>query len=136
MAPTVAALALAKEESALATGTLQRQGITACQYSTHIVSDEASGTFHALSSDVIYIDAYVGQRVTIYGIPAPGYESGEAEGGPPLVDVAGVAPEALVEAPFYDSFPGLHLQAGVSLTSGRCSGNNGRQEPGFSRGSL
>ncbi len=106
---TLADPALAQEESALATGTLERQGITTYQYGTHVISDEASGAFYALNSDIIDLDAYIGQRVTVYGIPAPGHESGQVEGGPPLVYVTGVTPEGLVEAPFYDSSPGLSV---------------------------
>ena len=109
LALTLAAPALAQEESALVTGTLERQDITTYQYGTHVISDEASGAFYALNSDIIDLDAYIGQRVTVYGIPAPGHESGQVEGGPPLVYVTGVAPAALVEAPFYDSFPGLSV---------------------------
>ncbi len=110
LALTLAVPALAQEESALATGTLKRQGITTYQYGTHIVSDEASGAFYALSSDVLDLDAYVGQRVTIYGTPAPGYESSQVEGGPPLVYVTGVKP-----MPFYESFPGLSVYEPVFL---------------------
>jgi hypothetical protein len=110
LALTLAAPALAQEESALATGMLERQGITTYQYGTHIVSDEASGAFYALSSDVLDLDSYVGQRVTIYGIPAPGYGSGQVEGGPPLVYVTGVEP-----APFYESVPDLSVYGPVFL---------------------
>ena len=36
------------------------------------------------------LDAYTGQRVTIYGNLVPGYEYGQVEGAPPLVDVTWV----------------------------------------------
>ena len=64
------------------------------------------------------LDAYIGQCVTIYGAPAPGYKSGQVEGGPPPVDVTGVKPVL-----FYESLPGLRLRASVSLTCGRCIGS-------------
>ena len=38
------------------------------------------------------LDAYTGQRVTIYGTLVPGYEYGQVEGCPPLVDVTWVEP--------------------------------------------
>jgi hypothetical protein len=60
---------------------------------THGVTDEASGAFYdVLSSDVVDLDAYTGQRVTIYGTLVPGYEYGQVEGSPPLVDVTWVEP--------------------------------------------
>jgi hypothetical protein len=70
-----------------------RQAITSYQYGTHGVTDEASGAFYdVLSSDVVDLDAYTGQRVTIYGTLVPGYEYGQVEGSPPLVDVTWVEP--------------------------------------------
>jgi hypothetical protein len=56
------------------------------------LADESSGTFYALGSDVVDLDPYVGQRVTVYGTLVPGYESGGIEGGPPLVEVTEVVP--------------------------------------------
>ncbi len=51
-----------------------RQAITTYQYGTHGVTDEASGAFYdVLSSDVVDLDAYTGQRFTIYGTLVPGY---------------------------------------------------------------
>ena len=41
------------------------------------------------------LDAYTGQRVTIYGTLVPGYEYGQVEGCPPLVDVTWVEPVPL-----------------------------------------
>ena len=83
------------QESVTATGVLQVQGITTYQYGTHAVTDEGSGTFYALSSDIVDLDAYAGQRVTVYGTLVPGYESGQVEGGPPLVEVTWVEPAPL-----------------------------------------
>ena len=87
----LAAPALA-QESVTATGAMEKLGITTYQYGTHAVTDEASGAFYGLSSDVVDLDAYTGQRVTIYGTLVPGYEYGQVEGGPPLVDVTWVEP--------------------------------------------
>ena len=92
LAVTVVALtspALA-QESVTATGAIEKLGITTYQYGTHAVTDEASGAFYGLSSDVVDLDAYTGQRVTVYGAPVPGYE-----GGQPIVDVTWVAPAPL-----------------------------------------
>jgi hypothetical protein len=51
-----------------------RQAITTYQSGTHSVTDEASSAFYdVLSSDVVDLDAYTGQRVTIYGTLVPGY---------------------------------------------------------------
>ena len=61
---------------------------------THSINDEASGTY-ALRSDAVDLDAYVGQRVTVYGAltpgegPAPGEEFG---GSLPSIDVTRVEP--------------------------------------------
>jgi hypothetical protein len=83
------------QESVTATGAMERLGITAYQYGTHAVTDEASGTSYVLSSDVVDLDAYTGQRVAVYGFLVPGYEYGQVEGGPPLVDVTWVEPAPL-----------------------------------------
>jgi hypothetical protein len=65
---------------------------TTYMYGTHAITDESSGAFYALESDVLDLDAYVGQRVTVYGTLVSGYESGQVEGGPPLVEVTQMAP--------------------------------------------
>ena len=94
MAMLLATPALA-QESVAATGAMEGLGITTFQYGTHAVTDEASGAFYVLSSDVVDLNAYTGQRVTIYGTLVPGYEYGQVEGGPPLVDVTWVEPAPL-----------------------------------------
>jgi hypothetical protein len=95
----VVAMALAApvlaQESVTATGAIERLGITGYQYDTHAVTDEASGNFYVLRSDVVDLDAYSGQGVTVYGTLVPGYEYGQVEGGPPLVDVTWVEPAPL-----------------------------------------
>ena len=83
------------QESVVATGAMERLNITSYQYGTHAINDEASGAFYVLNSDVVDLDAYVGQRVTVYGALVPGYESGQVEGGPPLVYVTEVVPVPL-----------------------------------------
>ena len=83
------------QESVRATGAMEKLGITTYQYGTHAVTDEASGAFYGLSSDVVDLDAYTGQRVTVYGALVPGYEGGQVEGGPPIVDVTWVEPAPL-----------------------------------------
>jgi starvation-inducible outer membrane lipoprotein len=83
------------QESVVATGTMERLDITSYQYGSHAITDEASGAFYVLNSDVVDLDAYDGQRVTVYGTLVPGYESGQVEGGPPLVYVTEVVPAPL-----------------------------------------
>jgi hypothetical protein len=60
-------------------------------YGTHTITDEASGTSYALESESVDLDPYVGQRVTVYGTPVPGYQNGAIEGGPPLLNVTRVS---------------------------------------------
>jgi starvation-inducible outer membrane lipoprotein len=83
------------QESVVATGTMERLDIMSYQYGSHAITDEASGAFYVLNSDVVDLDAYDGQRVTVYGTLVPGYESGQVEGGPPLVYVTEVVPAPL-----------------------------------------
>lgn len=78
-----------------ATGLIEEPEITTYQYGTHAVTDEASGAFYALRSEVVDLDAYAGQRVTVYGTLVPRYEYGQIEGGPPLVEVTWVEPAPL-----------------------------------------
>jgi len=94
VAMALAAPALA-QESVTATGAMEGLGITTFQYGTHAVTDEASGAFYVLSSDVVDLETYTGQRATVYGTLVPGYEYGQVEGGPPLVDVTWVEPAPL-----------------------------------------
>ena len=83
------------QESVVATGAMERLDITSYQYGTHAITDEPARAFYVLSSDIVDLDAYVGQRVTVYGTLVPGYESGQIEGGPPLVYVTEVVPAPL-----------------------------------------
>jgi hypothetical protein len=78
-----------------ATGVLERPEITTYQYGEYAVTDEATGTLYALGSDSVDLGALVGERVTVTGTPVtgtpvPGYEDGQVEGGPPLLDVTAV----------------------------------------------
>lgn len=77
-----------------ATGIVEKPQMTTYMYGTHAITDEDSGTPYALSSEDVDLDAYVGQEVTIYGAPVPGYEGGEIEGGPALLEVGEVEPVA------------------------------------------
>jgi hypothetical protein len=78
------------QEPVVATGILENAGITTYMYGTHAITDEASGTRYALSSENVDLQAYEGQRVTVYGTPVPGYQNGAVEGGPDLLDVTRV----------------------------------------------
>jgi hypothetical protein len=80
------------EELVPATGVLERPEITTYMYGTHAVTDEASGERYALQSEDVGLDGYIGRRVTIYGTPVPGYENGQVEGGPPLLNVTRIEP--------------------------------------------
>jgi hypothetical protein len=74
-----------------ATGVLERPEVTTYMYGTHAITDETSGTMYALrSEDEGLLDGYVGQRVSVHGTLVAGYESGQVEGGPPLLNVARV----------------------------------------------
>ncbi len=62
---------------------------------THSITDEASGTVYALESEVVDLDAYVGQEVTVYGTLTPGEASSdetgfEGNGTLPSIDVTRV----------------------------------------------
>lgn len=74
-------------ESISATGVIEKPEMTSYMYGTHALTDETSGAQYALQSEVVDLDLYTGERVTIYGALVPGYEDGQIEGGPPLVDV-------------------------------------------------
>lgn len=77
-------------EPITATGVVEAYELTAHQYGTHGLTDEATGVGYALSSEVVDLDEYDGQRVTVEGTLVPGYEAGQVEGGPPLIAVSGV----------------------------------------------
>ena len=71
---------------------MEKPEITTYMYGTHAVTNEASGERYALQSEDVDLDGYVGRRVTVYGIPTPGYENGQIEGGPPLLNVTRIEP--------------------------------------------
>ncbi|CAN5591196.1 hypothetical protein BH24ACT22_BH24ACT22_01800 [soil metagenome] len=79
-------------ESVSATGVVERPEATTYMYGTHALIDETSGAQYALQSDVVDLNLYTGERVTASGTLVPGYENGQIEGGPPLVDVTRVEP--------------------------------------------
>ena len=77
----------------VATGVLEREGITSYMYGTHTITDISLGIGYALRSEnEELLDSYVGQRVTVHGTLVPGYENGQIEGGPPLLEVSRVEP--------------------------------------------
>jgi hypothetical protein len=76
-----------------ATGMIERPEVTTYMYGTHAITDETSGTIYALrSEDEGLLDDYVGQRVTVHGTLVAGYENGQVEGGPPLLNVTRIEP--------------------------------------------
>ena len=83
----------AEGSARVATGVLERQGITSYIYGTHTIADVSLGIRYALrSEDEELLDSYAGQRVTVHGTLVPGYENGQIEGGPPLLKVTRVEP--------------------------------------------
>lgn len=80
-----------------ATGIVERPEMTTYMYGTHAITDEETGTPYALTSEDVDLDAYVGEEVTVYGAPVPGYEGGQIEGGPALLEVGEV--ETVAGAP-------------------------------------
>jgi hypothetical protein len=83
----------AKGSTRVATGVLERQGFTSYMYGTHTITDASSGIRYALrSEDEGLLDSHAGQRVTVHGTLVPGYENGQIEGGPPLLEVTRVEP--------------------------------------------
>jgi Tol biopolymer transport system component len=72
--------------------TLRQQGITTYQYGDFVLTNEATGQLYALRVSGVDLGALVGQRVTVNGTLVPGYENGQVEGGPPLLDVTQVDP--------------------------------------------
>ena len=75
-----------------ATGVVEKPQMTTYMYGSHAITDEETGTPYALTSEDVDLDAYVGEEVTVYGAPVPGYEGGEIEGGPALLEVGEVEP--------------------------------------------
>ena len=73
-----------------ATGIVEKPEMTTYMYGTHAITDDDTGTPYALASEDVDLDAYVGEQVTVYGAPVPGYEGGEIEGGPALLEVGEV----------------------------------------------
>jgi hypothetical protein len=92
------------EEIVSATGVIEKPDATSYMYGTHAMTDEASGTLYALTSDRVNLDDYTGERVTVYGTVA--LEEGELEGGPALISVDRVEP-AQDEAPGEESIRGF-----------------------------
>ncbi len=88
LALTTAVPALAESEPRL-TGVIEKPEATTYMYGTHAITDEL-GNLYALESDIVDLDDYVGQRVTVSGAFVAGYEDGQVEGGPPLFEVTHV----------------------------------------------
>jgi hypothetical protein len=64
---------------------------------THSITDQASATVYALNSETVDLDAYAGQRVTVYGTLTPGGTSSdeagfEGNGTLPSIDVTRIEP--------------------------------------------
>ncbi len=77
-------------EAVSVTGVIEKPDATTYMYGSHAITDESTGEQYALESESVDLDAYVGERVTVSGAPVPGYENGQVEGGPPLLEVSRV----------------------------------------------
>jgi len=77
----------ASDGTVTATGVLERPELTTYQYGEYVVTDEETGTPYALGSETVDLGAYIGERVTVTGTVVPGYEEGQVEGGPALLEV-------------------------------------------------
>ena len=124
------ALPASAESEPQLTGVIEKPEVTSYMYGTHAVVDEVGGDLYALESDIVDLDAFVGQRVTVFGSSVRGYENGQVEGGPPLFDVTRVEPAAPGESievtfelaaecepPAGTTFYGLVGQQPVELTN-------------------
>ena len=85
-------------EQVTLTGVMEKPEGTTYQYGTHGISDWDSG-YYALQSDTVDLNAYIGQKVNVYGTLVPGYENAQVEGGPPLVEVTRVEPSGNGDIP-------------------------------------
>ena len=93
-------------EEVSATGELEKleaepvvvDGTEICELSTHAITDEATGQYYDLKSDAVDLDAYVGERVTVYGesLASPDIGGAGAERCPDLevsrIEQAGTPP--------------------------------------------
>ena len=78
------------DQEVAATGVLEELENTSFQYGTHALIDgDTEDLTHALTSESVPLEVYVGELVTIQGTLVPGYEEG-IDGGPPLVEVSRV----------------------------------------------
>jgi LPXTG-motif cell wall-anchored protein len=85
---------------------------------THSITDEASGTVYALESEIVDLDAYVGQQVTVHGVLTPSEASSdkasfEGNGTLPSIDVARVEP---ADGPPPDPTAGMSATFDFELT--------------------
>lgn len=64
------------------TGTIGKPGMTSYQYGTHIITNGEQR--YALTSDIVDLDEYVGEEVTIYADKLEGYP---VDGGPVFLAV-------------------------------------------------
>ena len=86
---TLTAPAMAESEPYW-TGVIEKPEATTYMYGTHALTDATPDASYALQSDTVDLDAYIGERVSVYGDLVPGYEDGQVEGGPPLLNVTRV----------------------------------------------
>lgn len=65
------------------TGTIEQQGMTSYQYGTHTLTGEGD-IFYALTSEVVDLDEYLGEEVTLRAEMVEGYP---VDGGPDYLRV-------------------------------------------------
>jgi hypothetical protein len=96
-------------ETLAVTGVIEKTEITPYMYGTHAVTDEVLGVRYALRSEEVgLLDAYTGQRATVFGAPVPGYETGAIGGGPPFLNVTRIEPATA-------GIPGERIPVGFDL---------------------
>lgn len=66
----------------MATGTIEKLGISTFQYGTHLLKSE--NKTYALKSSSIKLDDYLNKKVTVKGTKVTGYP---LDGGPELIEV-------------------------------------------------
>lgn len=72
-----------------AAGVIEKKGVTSYMYGTHVLkSNDIGGKSYALKSDVINLDQYVGEKITVTGEFISGYP---VDGGPDYVNVESIA---------------------------------------------
>jgi acyl-CoA thioesterase FadM len=71
-------------------GVIQGLEATSFQYGTHGLYSEDGELLYALHSDTVRLDDHTGKSVHLHGTPDADHATGDAEGGPRLLNVTEV----------------------------------------------